>query len=500
MSRFPPGLPFRLIPHFEISTLLDPKDIIIVNNQPQTNVRRTRSANSADCTERAAKHRRTNGGSVSVPRTATTPVDLQRTVMINSTLKPELPTRDVDLFEFKDSCRRAVDRLHTLREDATKLKAEDLKSDLGMDSAEDAASVYKLRTNIQLMSCLRQPLRAPTITEVIRSAANMNVSHILVDRCPHGRPRRRRIDIPVAANNIAWSEKRLHNLYAASVNLHSYQLAIGARRYTHPEISPESDASRPMLLRGPQNRSNAPMFHHHAMQRHLEQRRRSALTLVSDDELIVTVSMYHGVRGHKLREYDMLSCQRLSDLRDVFRCPAEIRPVGVNLGVQGSCFMLNGQLFPDLRNGACDYSEPLLHYLLKYKPGILRTSECVEQSDAVICHLELPVYSPGFLLHHGDCEHRFVITAVRAFVRGRDCPYEQCYPVSVFTPRQRSIPCQVCEGREAKISVFNSLVLPHVPNYLCEECYKRFTALNTPTGVYRSNGLAPTTAVEFPNE
>ncbi|GBE61026.1 snRNA-activating complex subunit, putative [Babesia ovata] len=508
MARSQSGPQFKRIPHFDICELFDPSSIIIVDGEPgytkssygHYESYHGVSAESSSSHSPAPKHRRTGVGSVSVLAPRALPPELQPSVVLECDLKKDLPTSHVDLFAFKDDYRQVMERLDSLRQKSMEIKKAQLKSQMEGLPADQLTQLCQLRTETSLARYLSQPIRTPTITEVIWAAANMNLRHLELTQKEQGQNSRKRLDISVDEDSNVWSEKRLHKLFAGMVNLDSYQLVIGERRYAYRNMPQELETTRPLILTGPQNQSSASLLHRSATEHYLEEKARSALVMAADDELIVTVSLYHGVRGHKLREYDMLASQSLANLRDAFHCPAEIRPVGVDLDVRGSCFMLNGQLFPDLRGDACDYSEPLLHFYQQFKPGTLQTSECIEQSDAILYHMELPVYIPGYLLHHGDCEHRVMITAVRAFDRVRDCPYEPCYPVCVFTPRRRSVQCHVCEVREADKSVFNSLVLPHIPCYLCDDCYDRFKRLGTLDGVYRSDGLAKTAAIEFCEE
>ncbi|GFE55126.1 snRNA-activating complex protein, putative [Babesia ovis] len=500
MAHLPPPVPFKRIPHFDISELLDPDNITIVNGLRPHEGRHQRRLCSTGSAGRAAKFRRTTGGSIPNTAAQASQPEVQPPVVIKSKLKTELPTCDIDLFEFRDKYRRMMDRLDALRENVINIKVKQLQTELGIESLEDAKALYKLRTDAKLIACLSQPIRTPTISEVISSASRINLRRVMAARYGLGAYLGKRLEIPFNETTNPWSEKNLFRLFAQAVNLESYKLATGERRYMFQGRKRDAALTRSLMLKGPQNSSTPPTFHKHATERYLEQNRHPGFTLVADDELIITMSLYHGVRGHKLREFDMLSSQTLAELRDAFKCPSEIRPMNVEINANGSCFMLNGQLFPDLRYGACDYSEPLLYFLHRYKPSMLRTSECIEQKDAVLSHLELPLYMPGFLLHHGDCEHRLMITAIRAYDKTRDCPYEECYPVKVFVPRHRAMLCHVCEFSDATTTVFNSLVLPHIPSYLCDDCYTRFKRLGKPGGVYRSDGLAQTVAIEFCEE
>ncbi|EDO08621.1 snRNA-activating protein of 50kDa MW C terminal family protein [Babesia bovis T2Bo] len=500
MPRIPSGVPFKRIPHVSVSELLEPEDIIIVDgyDSNERSKGKQRHNDAVDCPSN--KYRRTTGGSTSLPAGKSTRPELNQPSILSSKLKDALPVSDVDLFEYRDKYRRMMSRLDTLRETVMDANISKIQSELGISSYDDAKVLYMLRTDSKLLSYLSQPIRTPTITEVISSATTLNVDRLLSSQHRDRRASNKRLDIAVDETTHPWSEKNLYRFFAQKVNLESYKLAVGERRYIYENSKRDEELSRLLTLSGPQNSSSPALYHQHATQNFFDKHNVSASTLVADDELVITVSLYHGVRGHKIREFDMLSSQTLAELRDAFRCASEIRPLNVDLKANGSCFMLNGQLFPDLRNDACDYSEPLLHFLYNYKPGILRTSECIEQTDAVLSHLELPIYMPGFLLHHGDCEHRLMITAIRIFDRTRDCPYEECYPLKVFMPRQRAKQCNVCEYNEPSTTVFNSLVLPHIPSHLCNYCYTRLKLLESSGGVYRSDGLASSVAIEYCGE
>ncbi|GIX63511.1 60S ribosomal protein L27 [Babesia caballi] len=434
MSRRQPGPRFQRIPHFDIGELLPPESIIIVHSDAKQGLASDSDAPSdfdVECEppyqvnespEAAPKRRRTDDAPSSVPAAAPSPRQVLPTEILDCELKEELPTCHTDLFDFKDNYAQLMERLDTLRDDAAAVRKEQLKAQLGNATEEDLDTLCKLKAGTSVMQAFLKPIRTPTITEVIWSAANMNLKHVLADRALSGSAANKRLDISVNEKVNKWSEARLYQMFADTVDLESYQLAVGETRYSYRTQSSKTDASHPLTLSAPQNHSTAPMFHRNATQRYIDEHGRSSLTLIPDDEVIITLSLYHSVRGHKLREYDMLSSQTLTDLRNAFHCPSEVRPVDGGLDLQGSCFMINGQLFPDLQDEACDYSEPLLRFFERFKPETLRTTECVEQRDAILRHMELPIYIPGFLLHHGDCEHRLMITAIRAFDPVRDSP------------------------------------------------------------------------------
>ncbi|KAK1937671.1 hypothetical protein X943_003779 [Babesia divergens] len=477
------GLRFTPIPHFSITKIIDPRSILIVDRSDE---------NSSDdgFPGLACKRRKTDVS-------AGSPCEPSERTPISTELKSELPTAFVDVFEFRDRLRQLNDRLETLRQRSLALKTRAMKDTFPDMPMHDLIALARLRTETGLSRSVARPIRSPTITEVIWAAARSNVEHVLRKSRTSGGCNSKRLDISVNESTNVWSESNLYKRFAALVNLESYQLAVGAKHYVHRHIPGNFTPGRQLMVQGPQNESSPYLYHRNATDRYVNEQGNAMLSLIPDDEVILTVSLYHGVRGHKLRAYDMLSSQTLSALRDAFICPYEIQPVGQDLELKGSCFMLNGQLFPDFRDDACDYAEPLLHFFESYKPGTLHTTECIEQTEAVIGQLEVPIYSPGFLLHNGDCEHRLMITAIRTFDKARDCPYTQCYPVCVFIPRKRSLRCDICESPEATNFVLNTLVLPQIPAHLCNDCYDSLRRIGTPGGIYRSDGLADPVAMVF---
>lgn len=475
------------IPHLDINELLDPGSIIIVHLDDESGQPDERSSP-------ARKQRKTTEAGAKLVENS----EYNDCEVIKEELQPELPSKEIDIPGFKEASLDITERLENLGWRSFELAlCERMQRSPEMPTA-DASNLCHMRRVTHIQRLLKQTIRTPTITEVIYDAARSNLQRVIESK--KGDPlskRNKLLDISVNADTNAWSESNLYDSFATNIEWSSYKLAAGVKSYKHELLSHTADLNRTPLLHGPQNHSTPVLFHRNATKRYLEKHPGGARSLLPEGEVIITVTLFHGVRGHKLAEFDMLSHQTLADLKDAFQCPYEIHPVEQDLELKGSCFMLNGQLYPDYRNDACDYAIPLLHFLDKYKEGTLHTTECIEQTNASLCHMELSTYSPGFLLHHGDCEHRIMITGIRTYDEARDSPYEQCYPVSVFKPRERSMPCDICEYRSPTKVVFNSPLLPHIPSHLCDTCYSNFQAASQNAGIYKSDGLAATSVIKM---
>lgn len=477
MVRSVGGVRYLFIPHMDITEVVEPRSLIIAKNGAS-------SGSQSDDESYPNKGRK----SLLANR-----LELIKhhddCDTIYDEIKREFPSEELDVFQFKDDIRKLNDRLESLQRNSVRMNVEYLRSRLPEMATEDLIALCRLRTETIINGALSKPIRTPTITDVIFSAAKCNVNHVLQTKAAAPKRNKRRLDIDVDETSNAWSEKNLYSLFLACLPLESYRLAAGAKAYRHGEMTLPTDSQRVPLIQGPQNQSFSHLYHRYIARRYVEENSGCSLSLISEDEIILTFTIYHGVRGHRLAEFDVLSCQTLADLRDAFSCSAEIHPIDHDLELNGSCFMLNGQLFPDFRNGACDYAEPLLHFYETYKPDVLRTRECIEQSEAIVGQLDLKVYSAGFIVHHGDCEHRVMVTSVRRYDMAHDCPYLDCYPVCVFRPRRRDLPCDVCERSAPTKAVFNTPFLPYTPTHLCDKCYENYEDGMSYSGIYKANGL-----------
>ncbi|AFZ78961.1 hypothetical protein BEWA_018020 [Theileria equi strain WA] len=409
---------------------------------------------------------------------------------IDTNLKEGFPGLTVDVYSYEDKYEKLMYRLRRLNKRAERLNTTKTPLSIQLDSS-DAEKIAKLRINSNLNTILQRKLRIPRVLEFIDAALQVNLNYLEGNF--------KKVGILSDYKNNPWSEENLYEYFSECVQLESYQLICGKIRYTNVDLSKYEPLPEFLQLDGPKCNTNPVDIHKKISEQFLKGNEETNIELVNENEIIITISFYHHMRGHKFREFDVLASQTLSDITDTFNCSSIISG-DRTLKLKGSCYMINGTLYPDLRNGACDYSVNLVEFYESYKPGVLKSITPINQSDAVLGDIKLPVYTPGYFIHHGECEHRIMITKIRTFDKSRDCPYVSCYPVHIFVSRKHTKDCQICDLNKVDKTVFNSQLLPNNPAYMCNECFKHMNSIKLKTGLYFSKGLVSSTSIDYNEE
>jgi len=87
--------------------------------------------------------------------------------------------------------------------------------------------------------------------------------------------------------------------------------------------------------------------------------------------------------------------------------------------------------------------------------------------DTPLHGLELALHFPNWILHHGKCEHYFVVQQIR--LQHPSDPHSG-YPLTIHaSPIIRPI-CRVCEDIPASYALVNDIRLPDTPFLICQRC------------------------------
>ncbi|UKJ90109.1 hypothetical protein MACJ_001037 [Theileria orientalis] len=461
---------FKTIPHINITDLLPLQEVIIVKSQSDVKTRKKRKTSPRNFVNEVESD-----------------ADDALVIDLDETLNSEFPQTSVTPREFTSKFNKIMAYMDELSEISAGIEIENSKAEPSEFETLTPEKINRLKVYASLNRILYRHLRMPTIHEIITVATNMNMKE--AESCGF------KFNVDFDYDDNPWSELNLFNFFKHRIPLHTYRLVSGTVKFTSPSISRHIHSH--LLMSGPKCNTSALMFHKRATETYFRNNVDTNAEIVDDNESIITFSYYHNVRGHKYKEFDVLSSQTLAHLTDSFRCSSQIISEDFDLGVKGSCYFINGVLYPDLRDGACDYSENLLEFYSTSKPGVLKSEVPVRQDAAVLNNLDLRLYDSGYFLHHGDCEHRLTVTNVRMFDRTRDCPIVKCYPVCTFTPNRNKLDCQICSTNEATKTVFNSLLLPNNPSHLCSDCYDHVRNIKLGSDVYFDNKLTPSIAIEY---
>ncbi|XP_030378955.1 snRNA-activating protein complex subunit 3 [Scaptodrosophila lebanonensis] len=213
-------------------------------------------------------------------------------------------------------------------------------------------------------------------------------------------------------------------------------------------------------------------------------------------ELEFTVRFYRppraSHRGYKVEhpvfaeEFLCLGSQYLTDLRDKISCvcngkqfidisndPEAPLPV---LETNPAYFFIHDTFYNDTRNPKnCNYSETVLNWAPtalgkqgeNFKVATMETTRFID--------LTVSLGTPMQYLHHGNCEHLFVISQLQVLT-----PKSRCVSRQTFSPFMRSFnyfnrrTCFMCGSRRFYFIVEKSNRQPFDPTYLCRSCFYNF--------------------------
>ncbi|XP_017126398.1 snRNA-activating protein complex subunit 3 [Drosophila elegans] len=212
-------------------------------------------------------------------------------------------------------------------------------------------------------------------------------------------------------------------------------------------------------------------------------------------ELELTVRLYRPPRayhrGFKVEipvfseEYVCLGSNYLTELRDKISCvcrgkrfvdisndpDAPLPTIDTNPGY----FFINDTFYNDKRNpNNPDYSQTVLKWAARAN-GVQAESLKVENMEGKrFIDLTVSPGSPLHYLHHGNCEHLFVISQIEVLTPRSKRPERSLYPYphafSTFNRRT----CYLCGIRSYSFIVDQSRRQLHNPSYLCRSCLLSF--------------------------
>ncbi|XP_017072762.1 snRNA-activating protein complex subunit 3 isoform X2 [Drosophila eugracilis] len=212
-------------------------------------------------------------------------------------------------------------------------------------------------------------------------------------------------------------------------------------------------------------------------------------------ELELTVRLYRPPRayhrGFKVEipvfaeEYVCLGSNYLTELRDKISCvcrgkrfvdisddpDAPLPTIDTNPGY----FFINDIFYNDKRNpNNPDYSHTVLQWAAKAN-GVNGDALKVENMEGKR-FIDLTV-SPGsslHYLHHGNCEHLFVISQIEVLTPRSKRPDRSLYPYPHAFSTYNRRTCYICGIRSFSFIVEKSRRQLHDPAYLCRNCFLSF--------------------------
>ncbi|KAH8336734.1 snRNA-activating protein complex subunit 3 [Drosophila kikkawai] len=212
-------------------------------------------------------------------------------------------------------------------------------------------------------------------------------------------------------------------------------------------------------------------------------------------ELEISVRVYRPARaahrGYKVelpvfaQEYLCLGSNYLTELRDKISCicsgkrfidisqdpDAPLPAIDTNPGY----FFINDTFYNDMRNpNNCDYSATVIQWARSAHGMQGDTFKVRRMEDTRFIDLTVSPGSPLHYLHHGNCEHLFVISQMEVLTPRSKRPDRSLYPCprSYSTFNRRT--CYMCGVNSFHFIVEKSSRQLHDPSYLCRTCFLSF--------------------------
>lgn len=216
---------------------------------------------------------------------------------------------------------------------------------------------------------------------------------------------------------------------------------------------------------------------------------------LDDYELEITVRFYRppraAHRGYKIErpvfaeEFLCLGSNYLTELRDKISCICNSRkfvdvsedpeaPLPV-LQTDPGYFFINNTFYNDTRNpDNCDYSQTVINWAKQAQGVQAEQFKCASMEATRFVDLTVSLGAPLQYLHHGNCEHLFVISQVEVLLPFSKCLNRNMYPslraLNSFNRRT----CYMCGQRPYHFIVEQSRRQLHDPSYLCRTCFYSF--------------------------
>lgn len=216
---------------------------------------------------------------------------------------------------------------------------------------------------------------------------------------------------------------------------------------------------------------------------------------LDDYELEITVRFYRppraAHRGYKIErpvfaeEFLCLGSNYLTELRDKISCICNSRkfvdvsedpeaPLPV-LQTDPGYFFINNTFYNDTRNpDNCDYSQTVINWAKQAQGVQAEQFKRASMEATRFVDLTVSLGAPLQYLHHGNCEHLFVISQVEVLLPFSKYLNRNMYPslraLNSFNRRT----CYMCGQRPYHFIVEQSRRQLHDPSYLCRTCFYSF--------------------------
>lgn len=314
--------------------------------------------------------------------------------------------------------------------------------------------------------------------------------------------------------------QHVNNPSSINMNDGQYQVAPSTRtpRYIEPEPLEEicrrmvdELQNSPLQCLRPENRffvqkgKRPPANLAHVVDKINEQRTRVKVPmgpLIPPQTAVITVGFYNSENPNSLvQEFQVLSSQPLTALRDVFNCIFDFLPMGFereNISqsvaeayttpgspcghiplekrmAKSSYFFFENTFYNDMRDHqAEDYSRNIIDWTRRNaRAGIGgETYTSAIMADTKFEDLTIRMGVPYLFVHHGNCEHIIIFKEMRG-AHSTDGTVT-AFPKTVFRKYTHRFKCRMCKSHTATVMTVDDILAGETPCFFCESCYVAF--------------------------
>jgi snRNA-activating protein complex subunit 3 len=170
-----------------------------------------------------------------------------------------------------------------------------------------------------------------------------------------------------------------------------------------------------------------------------------------EDEVVLSVAIYHPHKHTKMQEFTVLGSQPLTALRDSFYCIND--HIGDGSITKSAFFFIENTFYNDMRFPECiDYSQPIIEWVNqngRYTEPGLGIFASKSMAENTFNDLSIRIGAQYLYCHQGNCEHIIIFTDMRLF-HNEDPKNKNLYPIHTFQSRIKRKKCRICDIYSAK--------------------------------------------------
>ncbi|OTF81188.1 snRNA-activating complex subunit-like protein [Euroglyphus maynei] len=183
------------------------------------------------------------------------------------------------------------------------------------------------------------------------------------------------------------------------------------------------------------------------------------------------------------REYEILSCQKLTVLRDSYFCLSDMIhqqdysenpdisvPKKMKHHEKTGLYFIDNVFYYDDRFESESF-DSIFDWSKKSNDCLAKKSM---MSETRFEDLSIRLGYPYLYIHRGNCEHLLVFTDIRLFVPKIETNSPDDYPRFTIMEDLVSVKCQMCQLYSSKWLTIDNKRLPISPYYFCHNCFVTF--------------------------